>query len=277
MVINCIHTNSILNEIKTDGHSPLLVLGSDYKMYVAKNDKGKTPPFSILNECISAYFLDKWNITAPKFTLITIAKELLVKQDNLSQNHKTIYYDVPCFGSKFIDNPVDVNSLLISNKKKVFNTLINPIAIFHITLFDTWVENDDRKPSNYNLILEPKEKKFIILPIDNAFIFSTQSYEHLDPKYLAVSDNDHLLVSPFGYLIKKHTTIDKDFINNERDYFYLCIKRCEQNFDDFIIQLRIYYTVNDASIKNLKKFLFNNKIITKYCYRRFCCNRDAFI
>lgn len=56
MIIEGIHTNSIFKELPTEGHSPLLVLGSDFEMYVAKNDKGKEPPFALINEFISSYF-----------------------------------------------------------------------------------------------------------------------------------------------------------------------------------------------------------------------------
>jgi hypothetical protein len=56
VIIEGIHTNSIFKELPTEGHSPLLVLGSDFEMYVAKNDKGKEPPFALINEFISSYF-----------------------------------------------------------------------------------------------------------------------------------------------------------------------------------------------------------------------------
>jgi hypothetical protein len=272
VIIESLHTNSIIKELPTEGHSPLLVLGSDYEMYVAKNDKGKEPPFALINECLASYCLDKWNVLAPNIKLITIANELIIAQDNLSINHRPHYYNMPCFGSKFIKNPVDVNALLVTDKKKAYNKIINPLDVFHITLFDTWVENDDRKPTNYNLILEPKNNKFNVVPIDNAFIFSTMSYQDLNPDYgVSVSVNDHLLVSDLGYLIKKNTTIDNSFINNERDYFYLCLERCEQGFDNLMNQIADFYTIDSDSITNLKSFLFNDerntKVFDEYVYR----------
>lgn len=272
MIIESIHTNSILKELPTEGHSPLLVLGSDYEMYVAKNDKGKEPAFALINECLAAYCLNRWQIATPNVKLVNIAKELITVQDNLSINHRLHYYDIPCFGSKFVKNAVDINTLLITDKKKTYNKILNPLDVFHITLFDTWVENDDRKPTNYNLILEPNVNKFRVLPIDNAFIFSTMSYHDLNPDYgVSVSVNDHLLVSELGHLIKKNTSIDDNFINNERDYFYLCLQRSEQGFDDFMNQVAGFYTIDKDSITNLKSFLFNEerntKVFDEYVYR----------
>lgn len=272
MNLERIHTNSILRELPTEGHSPLLVLGSDYEMYVAKNDKGKEPPFALINECLAAYCLNRWQIATPNVKLVNVAKELITAQDNLSNNHRPHYYDMPCFGSKFVKNPIDVNALLVTDKKKAYNKIINPLDVFHITLFDTWVENDDRKPTNYNLILEPNVNNFRVIPIDNAFIFSTMSYQDLNPDYgVSVSVNDHLLVSELGHLIKKNTTIDDNFINNEREYFYLCLERSEEGFDAFMNQVAGFYTIDIESITKLKSFLFNeernNNVFDEYVYR----------
>lgn len=272
MILESIHANAIIREIKTDGHSPLLIIGSDYEMYVAKNDKGKIPPFSLINECLAFYLLNCFDIKTPECKIVKLSKELIAFKQDLTSNHKRFYYDSPCFGSKFIKNAIDVNDFILTHKKKVYNKLNNPLDVFRITLFDTWVENDDRKPTNYNLILKAVDKKFTVIPIDNAFIFSTQSYEYLDPSYGAsVSVNDHLLISELGFLVKKFTTIDKNFVNNERDYFYLCLERCEQNFDAFIKQIRVHYYLDDNSVDSIKRFLLNedrnNKVFEEYVYR----------
>lgn len=175
------------------------------------------------------------------------------------------------FWLKVYKNAIDINALLVTDKRKAYNKILNPLDVFHITLFDTWVENDDRKPTNYNLLLEPVNNNFKIVTIDNAFIFSTMSYQDLNSQYVSVSVNDHLLVSELGYLIKKNTTIDHNFINNEREYFYLCLERCEQNFDNFMNQVTGFYTLDSLSITRLKEFLFNeernNKVFDEYVYR----------
>lgn len=271
MILETIHTNSIIKELPTEGHSPLLVLGSDYEMYVAKNDKGKEPPISLINEFFASYCLSNWDISSPSVKLINIDNELISIQDNLSHNHRLHYYDIPSFGSKWITNSVDVNALLITGTKKAFNKLNNPLDVFHITLFDTWVENDDRKPTNYNLVLEPIENKFNVIPIDNAYIFSTMSYKDLNPGLFSLSANEHLLVSDLGHLIKKNIAVTNNFINNEREYFYLCIERCLKNFDSFMEQVSSFYNLDNDSIKSLKAFLFNeernNKVFEEYVYR----------
>src|SRR5690554_6392336 len=234
MTLDLIHTQAIIKEIHTDGHSPLLVLGSDFNKYVVKNDKGKQPPFSIINELFAAYCLKRWCIHAPWYKLINVSNALPLRQGGFSTYHKTFYYDYPAFGSAFIEPAYEVNDLIITAGKKAFSKLTNPQDVLHITLFDTWGENDDRKLTNYNLILKATGTSFTIMPIDHAFIFSTMAYKDLNPQYVAVSNNEHLLDSELGYLIKRYLPVNIDLINDQREYFYLCIKRCKENFDDFI-------------------------------------------
>lgn len=83
MILKSIHTNSILKELPIEGHSPLLVLGSDYEMYVAKNGNGKEPPFALLNEFLAAFCLNQWGVATPSVKLITLANELLRGQATL--------------------------------------------------------------------------------------------------------------------------------------------------------------------------------------------------
>jgi len=271
MNLEQINTNTILKELPTEGHSPLLLVGSDYKMYVAKNDKGKLPPISLINECFASFCFNNWGVLTPKIKIIELAKELIRTQENLSNNHKPYYYDTLCFGSEFVNNAIDVNAFLISDSKKAYNKLNNPLDLFHITLFDTWVENDDRKPTNYNLVLQPIKDKFNIIPIDNAFIFSTMNYRYLNFDFVSASANDHLLVSDLGYLVKNNFRVTNKFINNEREYFYLCIEKCRLNFDSFMNRLSAFYTLDKDSSRNLKDFLFdakrNNKVFEEYVFR----------
>src|SRR5690625_4987605 len=116
MILKSIHANAIIREIKTDGHSPLLIIGSDYELYVAKNDKGKIPPISLINECLAAYLLDCFDIKIPEWKIVNVNKELIAIKQNLTSNHKKFYYDTPCFGSKFIKNAIDVNDFLLTHK-----------------------------------------------------------------------------------------------------------------------------------------------------------------
>lgn len=270
MVFSVTRAFSIIKEINTDGHSPLLVIDNNNKIYVAKNDKGKIPPFSLINECFAQFCLAHWNIARANFALMDLSKELIENND-LSNNHKPYFYDTTCFASEYIDNPVDANDLLINQNKNVFNKINNPLDFLHIALFDTWVENDDRKPTNYNLLFKLENNKYTVIPIDHAFIFSTLKYQDLEPNLYSPIDNEHILVSELGKLIKRHININIDFINNERDYFYICIENCKQDFDTFMNQICNFYDLDNSEIEKLRLFLFdekrNKKVFEEYVYR----------
>ena len=105
-------SSSIIGEIRTDGHSPLMVLGNDFNTYVVKNDKAQKPPFYLLNECIASAFLAIWDLPAATTCLMELDKSLIVELDNLSPVHKPVFYDNLCFASRFISNTIDLNEIL---------------------------------------------------------------------------------------------------------------------------------------------------------------------
>lgn len=261
---------SIIEEITTDGHSPLLIIDNQNKLYVVKNDKGKNPPISLINECFAQFLLHQWKVSRAEFVLMNVSKDL-IKNTVLSENHKSHFYDTICFASEYIENCIDANELLITHKKNIFNRISNPHEFLHIALFDTWIENDDRKPTNYNLVFKLEENKHRVIPIDHAFIFSTLKYQDLDPSMFTPIANEHILISELGKLIKQYININTDFINNEKEYFYICIENCKNNFSDFIDQVTRFYDLDELAIEKLQLFLFdkerNKKVFEEYVYR----------
>lgn len=247
-----------------------MVVGHDFKKYIAKNSKGQEPPLTLINETLANFLLNNWSLPVPGFTFIEISRELL-NSEELSQYHKHIYYDIPAFGSAYLEPFIDLNDFVFPLGKVFYNKIHNPIDFFRITLFDTWIENDDRKPTNYNLIFSVSNDKFTIVPIDHAYVFSTLNYIDLNPDEFFPSANEHLLVSDFVSMMKKHTKIDEAFIRNEKQYFYLCINKCEQSIDDFFTHLHNFTKISDESVSKIKEFLFNNnrnkKVFDEYIYR----------
>lgn len=253
-----LHTNTIQREIHTTGQSPLLVQGSDYRLYVAKHSHGKTT--ALINECLASEFLAKWQINKPDFAIMDMDLDILAaKQAELSNGHKTSYYVEPCYASLFVENALDVSAFITNVKREVFNKITNPVAITRIALFDLWIENDDRRASNYNLIAKPINNKFEILPIDHAFVFSTLEHRDLNPKNFSPSSNEHLLDSELGQLIKKYLKIDKEFVKHEKDYFYVCINSCLQYFDLTLQEIIVHYPMDEAIINKIKLFLFDEE------------------
>lgn len=49
---------SIIKEIPTTGHNPLLVISNDYEEYFVKSCKNTNPPCYIISEFLCHYFID---------------------------------------------------------------------------------------------------------------------------------------------------------------------------------------------------------------------------
>jgi hypothetical protein len=187
---------SLLEEIPTTGNSPLKIIAENIKMYAAKNSKNKFPATDIINELIAHYLLLCWKIYTPNIAIIEInANDIKEKYSN---NHKPNYYNIPVFGSEWIQNAIELSEFDAVNSLKDFNRYHDPFQIFMIALFDIWVVNDDRKHSNTNILLTTKEDKLQITPIDHSFIFASMNYQNLDPNDEYFTYNDHILESNFA-------------------------------------------------------------------------------
>jgi hypothetical protein len=171
-------------------------------LYLAKNSKNKNPASDIINEVIAYHLLKCWGIPTPSAAIIKIQGNDL--KPEYSKNHKPSYYRHPVFGSRWISGSIDCNAFTFSINKPDYKRFRNPNSIYEIALFDIWVENDDRKPTNNNLILHTFNGQHRIIAIDNAFIFSSMNYEDLNPAYVSFSDNDSIIRSDLALSLKKY-------------------------------------------------------------------------
>lgn len=265
-VINAI---SIDREIYTDGHSPLLVIGEDYNQYIVKNSSGRIPAFYLINEFLANGLLQCWNIPTPECANIQVDSSII---RGFSNKHRPAYYNDSTFGSKVIPNILDLNEYTLSNTKSSYNRLINPLDILRIGLFDLWVANDDRKPTNQNTILSiGSNGKYEITAIDHAFIFETLDYQHLNPQLFYPSVNDHIMICDLVNIVKRYTNINDSFVSSERDYFYFCLNTSQESFEKITNNIPNDLGITDSLITFLEQFLFNqdrnNRVFEEYTYR----------
>lgn len=256
---------SIIQEIQTSGHSPLQIIGDDFNQYIIKNDGGKNPPYEIINEFLAHEFLKIWNIPTPEGVVCSLdTSKISVKK--FSFRHKDTFYLNPTFGLEWIE-ALDVNQFTPFDKR-FFNKIINPIDLIKISLFDEWIMNEDRKETNYNLILKVINDKFEIIPIDHGMILHSLPYRDLEVSYYMSRSNDYLLSSDFAKSIKNNTIRNQQFINNHREYFYLCISKCEIEFENILRKIPHTKFLNEKDISQLYEYLFskekNNKVFIEH-------------
>ena len=204
------------------------------------------------------FLLHFWNIPTPKVANVTIDKSLL-ENGEFSHSHKPHYYDLPTFGSKNVANTTEMNKFLRNNDKHDINKFKNSKDLLKIGLFDIWVENTDRKPTNNNILFQHNKKTITIFALDHAFTFDSLSYENLNADYISNTWNENILATSFS---KKLYSIIKDvnnWINEIREYFYFCIRECEQNFDAIVQYIPKGLGFSNELKELLKSFLFNDK------------------
>lgn len=257
---------SLKEELHTTGNSPIKVIGSDYNMYVAKNSKNKNPATDIINEVLAHYFLTLWEVPTPNIALITIDPAHLLPE--YSNNHQPHYYNNEIFASQWINNSVDSSIMFEINKKKDYDKFNDPEILFKIGLFDIWVENDDRKPTNHNLLFQTINGKQNIIPIDHSFIFSTLNYSDLDPETFSPIENENIFVSGLGASLKQYKKKNKKWQPINRNYFYLRVQSCKQEYANIVANIPPSWGFTAEHRTKLYDFLFDDER-NKLVYNEF--------
>jgi hypothetical protein len=247
---------SVIEEVKTDGHSPLIVVGSDYCEYFVKNTRGRNPDFSIINEFLCHYLLRLWDIPTPEIAVVRLLPEKL--PGNLSQWHKRHFYETITFGSKRIDYSVELNNFIDVHGKPALKRLINPEVIVKLGLFDIWVENTDRKPTNTNILLVSANENFEVYAIDNAFTFDSLNYKNL---FLGITNtyDQSILNTDFAKSVILNCSKQEDWYESLREYFYFCIESSQQSFSEIVDNLpeELRFTLDLQ--QEIQDFLFNEE------------------
>ncbi len=263
---------SIIGEIIGTAHSPLKIISDDFNEYYLKAPKKQTSDFSIINEFFVSALLNCWELKTPEIAALVINIEEFNKK--LSTYHNASNFNNTCFGSKVI--PVNYEFCLIEDiaNKRDFNKFSNPTDILKIGLFDIWVENDDRKPTNPNLLLANEENGIEFYAIDHAYTFSSIKFTDLNPEFEpACSFNDSILNTDISKSVFKYIKKDNSkWFDEIRNYFYFSIEECKNNFGSIIENIPSDLGFNEKSQTAIYNFLFsgsrNKKVFCEFL-RRF--------
>jgi len=251
----------IREEIITDGHSPLLVITEDFTEYFIKSTRGRKPDYSILNEFLCSYLLNIWGIPVPRFSAVILNPDS-IKGRGFSHFHKPYFYNDITFGSEKISNAVEMGNFLRSEGKVDYRKFVNPEDILRIGLFDIWVENTDRKPTNNNVLFSISGNQIDIYAIDHAFTFDSINYSDLDPRYINNTFNDNILETDFARDIlaisKREHSLDK-IVNQFQKNYYLCIENCRKQYDTIAGYIPEELGFDTTLRKYISDFLFDEK------------------
>lgn len=199
---------------------PIRVLCSDLEFYYCKYNAGYSIPNRLLREYLSSCFLQAWHLPAAEVAFIKILKEHIPADLGIPFK----YFENTCFGSRKLDNAIEVSSFLTEATTYQKRKIKNKFDYLKIALFDIWVGNDDRNHNNYNLLLRSQEGVYSFIPIDHERVFNTGN---LDKPLYTITEESSLITAPLcGRLFTARELTDRKWLENLIDDFYLCIKEC---------------------------------------------------
>ncbi|MFW6227553.1 MAG: HipA family kinase [Bacteroidota bacterium] len=251
-----LHSISSINHCyQTYGSRPVRVLCSDLEDYVCKYYTGGNGiAYNLFNEYLAASFLKIWKLPVPDFSVVTIAKKHM---EGLGFPYR--YFEVPCFGSKYLGNCKEVDKVFIGLPKNRFKNPESAMEYMMIALFDIWLCNEDRNHNNYNLLYDSVTNHFI--PIDHVNIFNGLN---IDKQPYLISENESILSSPLFpiYFYGTLQLITKDFRFKFKKIFNSHINICNESLNQILSDLPIQWQLDLPLIKEKVAFFFSEEWIT---------------
>ncbi|MCW3114209.1 MAG: hypothetical protein JWR18_2605 [Segetibacter sp.] len=172
--MNHVETRILIQELETDGHSPMKFICSDGSVYYVKYRSGKSFDKDEINclvfEMVCTALLQRLQVPTPALALVTIADGSYAK-GQLKANKRYTKPEVIALGSKEIARADLIKEIEMVKKRTEFNRFLNPEDLIRIAIFDLWVDNYDRHCDNYNLLTAMNEGRLQYIAIDHAFAF----------------------------------------------------------------------------------------------------------
>jgi hypothetical protein len=238
------------DKLYNTGDRPVLVMCSDMQDYVCKYALGGNAT-NLFCEYVAASFLRLWQLPVPDFTFVNVNYEH-VKHFGLPKH----FFDKTCFGSKysrFYQELTHFTDLPDIKKQKGYSE--NRDNLLKIALFDLWIANEDRNYNNLNLLIDVQDN-YNFLPIDHGAIFNTRSLEW---KISLLTENECLTDIPLIKLLFQNTDFNRDYIQNLKEYFYLCTLECKKNFDEILKFVPLNWNIDlEVASHKINNELFNS-------------------
>lgn len=229
--IPLVKTVSFENELDTDGHTPMLFRCDDGHQYFCKHRLKYKPEELdyLVYELICSTLLQVLNLRTPPIALVQIQEGSFDKK-LLRKNGRFITSDTICFGSQLISNTLLVTTESNNvNFPKLDDKFRRPYDLLKLAIFDLWVDNTDRKDTNYNLLIEETEFGKDWVAIDHAFCFGGEARARIFNENMPILPSEKLITS--SYFINYKKQLKKTYACNIVENFL--------NFDTQLIEKEI--------------------------------------
>jgi hypothetical protein len=249
-MIPTLKTNLLLEEIPTDGHSPMQFICNDGNIYYCKyRTQYKIEEIDCLvYEMVCSELLKRLNIPTPQIALIEIIKDTYdIKK--LNANKRYIQPGIVCFGSKHVNDSMEIIGIQSISNKPQTHKFEDIYDLLRIAMFDLWVDNDDRgkgSKENYNLLFKAKQvkledslktvTKYQWLAFDHAFVFGGRDKIRIFNKTMLPCLSCKLIESNYFNYFKKYfnPAIYNSIIEN---FVSLCSNEIEDSINYVFTQI----------------------------------------
>ena len=238
----------IIEQLTTHGSKPIKVMANDENIWYCKYKDNNI----LFNELLAYHFAKIWNINIPECALISIDYDKYVAPFEDKRFLQKNFFDKECFGSQALEDAFEVNNAIIN--KQITQKIINKEDFLKIALFDIWLANDDRNANNYNLLLAPTDKGFMLLyVIDHADIFNTSAaYRY---KIYELTEDDTVLNSNLATVLFRKNSGFVLKVNDVITDFYNNVKLCEAQLPTILAKVpdnwKIDIPMYEKAIRNI--------------------------
>lgn len=226
-------TRTLIEEVPTDGHSPMKFLCDDGNLYYCKyRIRANATELDFLTyEVVSHALLRALGLPTPDIALVEIQAGSY-RPDQLRANRRFVKPGVICFGSRALPNADLVRQTEVLCSTRTFRNLLNPTDLVRLAVFDLWTDNVDRGRGfdggyNYNLLRVPDAGKTRLVAFDNAFTFGGENGLRAFGASWLVLPANRLFNSPYYKAVVKHIDRTRRF-TLANDCLSLCYERGEQ-------------------------------------------------
>jgi hypothetical protein len=192
-------------EVFDTGDRPIKILADDGNAYLIKHTILEGMQSKLVREWICYQLFQHLNVSIPKATLLSF--EPLQFQNELKPLIGR-FADQVVFASQWL-HARDIKDDFYSGISRRKESLRNPLELAKILVMDIWLKNNDRQPSNLNLIISKRK----IYAIDHAATFDQEPFSRLADStrkeyFVEPGEKGDLMVSSdfFNYYFRQHAT-----------------------------------------------------------------------
>jgi len=250
-----LHSIQNIQKVYDTGDKPVLVECNDLNSYVCKHNNGQTPAKKLFVEWMSHALLKGMGVVVASKAIVQV-KEEHITASGVCQ--PLFFKDTPLFATKYLDEAVEWSQFKLKDRKLI----LNKQDLIKIAFFDLWMANEDRSFNNFNLLTNPIEQGWEIVPIDHGACLNTLGFSEQNGLYL-MSDNESLIsTEEFRILVKPILKKMKD-ADQFVETLYLCMPDLEKIYDEQVLTIPVEWNIPKSYSDALKENLFHKEWLSE--------------